>query len=337
MLRFLLFNDKIGMIFWKEPPMPIYFAPMEGLTDDIFRRTHKACFRGVDKYFIPFVAPTQHCVFTPKEKTALLPENNAGLHVVPQVLTKNAEYFLWAANEIALLGYDEVNLNLGCPSPTVVPKGKGAGMLRDLDTLKIFLDEVYQKSPLPVSIKTRIGFDSPDEWPQLLSLYAQYPVSELTIHIRTRSEFYKGETHPDAFAQATKAVAYALCYNGDLFTADACRQVQNAFPHAALMLGRGLMTNPALAQEVAGGEGLSIPQLRTFIEALYAGYAARYDQSIVIGRMRDILKMFALGFENAKKPLKAICKARTLDMQRSAVELLLSDYSLKPTPAFCDT
>ncbi len=317
--------------------MPIYFAPMEGLTDDIFRRTHKACFRGVDKYFIPFVAPTQHCVFTPKERTALLPENNAGLHAVPQVLTKNADYFLWAANEIARLGYDEVNLNLGCPSPTVVPKGKGAGMLRDLDALKSFLDEVYQKSPLPVSIKTRIGFDSPDEWPQLLSLYAQYPVSELTIHVRTRSEFYKGETHPDAFAQAAEAVAYPLCYNGDLFTANACHQVQSAFPGAALMLGRGLMTNPALAQEAAGSEKLSIHQLRHFHDTLMASYRERYASSIVLGRMRDVMKMVCQGFEESKKPLKAICKARTEDAYLDAVARLFDEYTLKASPAFYET
>lgn len=315
--------------------MPLYFAPMEGLTDDIFRRSHNMCFQGVEKYFIPFVAPTQHCVFTPKERAALLPENNLGLHVVPQVLTKNAEYFLWAAGEIASMGYAEVNLNLGCPSPTVVPKGKGAGMLRDPDALKAFLDEIYQKSPLPVSIKTRIGFDSPDEWPQLLHLYAQYPVKELIIHVRTRSAFYQGETHPEAFALAQSTVSFPLCYNGDLFTAESCREALRRFPHASLMLGRGLMTNPALAQEAAGGETLSVPQLRAFIDALYLGYAARYDQSVVIGRMRDILKMLALGFEDAKKPLKAICKARTLEAQHTAVEQLLC-HPLKHTPSFVD-
>lgn len=307
--------------------MAIYFAPMEGLTDDLFRRAHKACFTGVDKYFIPFIAPTQHCVFMPKERTALLPENNQGLYAVPQVLTKNSAYFLWAAQEIAQMGYEEVNLNLGCPSPTVVPKGKGAGMLRDLDALRAFLDDVFTRTPLPVSIKTRIGFDSPDEWPALLDVFMQYPLHELIIHTRTRSEYYKGETHPDAFA-AAQSLEYPLCYNGDLFTVQECRDIQSAFPQAALMIGRGAVTNPALAQEVTGGPACDIAQLRRFHDTLIALYRTRYASSVVLGRMRDVMKMIALGFSNHKKPLKALCKARTEEAYLAAVEQLLETCTL---------
>ena len=313
--------------------MPMYFAPMEGLTDDIFRRMHKACFTGVDKYFIPFVAPTQHCVFMPKEKTALLPENNQGIYAVPQVLTKNVEYFLWAAREMRDMGYPEVNLNIGCPSPTVTTKGKGSGMLKDPESLQYFLDDIFSRSPLPISVKTRIGYDSPDEWPRLLEILKSYPMLELIIHPRTRSEQYKGDVHPDAFALAAKSVSCPLTYNGNLFTAADFSDMQQRYPAVSLMAGRGAMTNPALFQEAAGGEKLSIPQLRTFIDALYHGYAARYDQSVVIGRMRDVLKMLAQGFEDAKKPLKAICKARALDAQQTAVEQLLG-LPLKETPAF---
>jgi len=310
---------------------------MEGLTDDIFRRTHKQCFAGVDKYYIPFVAPTQHCVFMPKEKTALLPENNQGLYAVPQVLTKNVEYFLWAAREIRDMGYPEVNLNIGCPSPTVTTKGKGSGMLKDPENLQYFLDDIFSRSPLPISVKTRIGYDTPDEWPRLLEILKAYPMLELIIHPRTRSEQYKGDVHPDAFAMAAGTVACPLVYNGNLFTAADCREMQQLYPDICLMAGRGAMTNPALFQEATGGEKLSIPQLRTFIDALYAGYAARYDQSVVIGRMRDVLKMLALGFADVKKPLKAICKARTIEAQQTAVAQLLSEHPLKPMPAFGDS
>ena len=308
--------------------MALYFAPMEGLTDDIFRRTHRACFSGIDKYFIPFVAPTQHCVFTPKEKAALAVENNRGLYAVPQVLTKNSEYFLWAAREMADLGYPEVNLNLGCPSPTVVPKGKGAGMLKDLDALKAFLDDIFANAPIRVSIKTRIGLESTEEWPALLSLYAQYPVHELIIHVRTRSEFYKGDVHRDAFALAQKTVSCPLCYNGDLFTAQDCLDTLREFPGASLMLGRGIMVNPALSQEATGGEKLNIAQLRHFHDTLIKGYHERHPQSVVMGRMRDVMKMICMGFDNAKKPLKAICKARTEEAYLEAVEQLFTTCEL---------
>ena len=313
--------------------MPMYFAPMEGLTDDIFRRTHRACFSGVDKYFIPFVAPTQHCVFMPKERTALLPENNRGLYAVPQVLTKNVEYFLWAAREIADIGYPEVNLNIGCPSPTVTTKGKGSGMLKDPESLQYFLDDIFSRSPLPISVKTRIGYDTPDEWPRLLEILKNYPMRECIIHPRTRSEQYKGDVHPDAFDLAAQTMTCPLCYNGNLFTDGDFRRIRARYPHVSLMAGRGAMTNPALFQEAMDGERLSVPALRRYIDMLQQGYAARYDESVVVGRMRDNLKMLAQGFEDNKKPLKAICKARTIEAQNAAVEQLLS-HDLKETPAF---
>ena len=182
--------------------MPIYFAPLEGVTDVTYRRTHAACFSGVDKYFIPFVSPTHHLVFTPKEKRAVSPDENSGMHAVPQILSKHAAQFLWAANELFQLGYREVNLNLGCPSGTVTAKGKGSGMLRDLESLKAFLDDIFAHSPIAISIKTRIGFSNEEEWSAIWSLLSEYPASEFIIHPRTRSQFYKGKPYREAFAQA---------------------------------------------------------------------------------------------------------------------------------------
>ena len=108
---------------------PIYFAPMEGVTDAVYRRVHHAHFGGVDKYFIPFISPTQNLVLTPRERNNVSPDVNAGMRVVPQVLTKKADHFLWAAQLLHDMGYEEINLNIGCPSGTVTAKGKGAGML----------------------------------------------------------------------------------------------------------------------------------------------------------------------------------------------------------------
>jgi len=313
--------------------MPLYFAPMEGLTDDIFRRTHRKCFEGADKYFIPFVSPTQHCVFTPKEQRALLPSNNAGLCAVPQILTKNSEYFLWAARHIADMGYREVNLNIGCPSSTVTAKGKGAGMLRDTQALQAFLDDVFARTPIPVSVKTRIGYESDEEWPQLIEILRKYPIHELIIHPRTREEQYGGEPHKDAFALAAQTFSCPLVYNGNLFTAADCKSILQEYPSVSLMAGRGLMTNPALLREATGGETLKKEELSEFIHLLYAAYAERYDESVVVGRMRDILKMLAQGFEDRKKPLKAICKARTAEAQQQAVLQLLS-HPLCDPPTF---
>ena len=302
--------------------MKVYFAPLEGMTDEVFRRAHHDCFGGVDKYFIPFVSPTQNLVLTNKEQRAVSPVENAGVPVVPQILAKDAGHFLWVTKELADMGHTEVNLNMGCPSGTVTAKGKGSGLLRDLDALTAFLDEIFTHSPLPVSLKTRIGFESPDEWPAILSLLSRYPVHELIIHPRTRSQFYKGEVCMEAYAQAM-SLPYPVVYNGDLFTVEDCKKLSTAYPQtSALMLGRGLLANPALAQELVGGDALTAAALRSFHDRVFRAYQERYQENVVLGRMRELMNHMACCFADPHKPLKAIRKAKTASAYLDAANML---------------
>ena len=173
--------------------MRYYFAPMEGITSYLHRAIHRRFFPGVDQYYMPFVSPSQGHAFTKREKADLSPEHNAGVPAVPQLLTRRAEDFIWAAGELAYMGYREVNLNLGCPSGTVTAKGKGSGFLAFPEELERFLDEIYGANlPIDISIKTRLGVRDEGEFPALLELYNRYPVKELTIHPRVRTDFYKG-------------------------------------------------------------------------------------------------------------------------------------------------
>ena len=173
--------------------MKYYFAPLEGVTSAPYRQAHHRHFSGVDRYYAPFISPTIHHVLTPREQRDILPEYNEGVPVIPQLLTKNAEDFLWAAGDLAAMGYSEVNLNLGCPSGTVVSKGKGSGFLGHPEELERFLDEIFEKSPIAVSVKTRLGVTDPDEFGPILELYNRYPISELTIHPRVQKQMYRKE------------------------------------------------------------------------------------------------------------------------------------------------
>ena len=171
--------------------MRYYFAPLEGITDSIFRKLHSKYFPGIDRYYTPFLSPTVHRGLTAREAREIPKADTLTYEAVPQLLTKVSEDFLWLTGVCGDLGYKEVNLNTGCPSGTVTAKGKGSGMLRDLPALEGFLDEIFAKSPLPVSIKTRIGFYDKDEFPAILELYNQYPVKELTIHPVSGRSFTK--------------------------------------------------------------------------------------------------------------------------------------------------
>ena len=305
------------------------------MTDAVFRRTHRAHFPGVSRYFIPFISPTQNLRFTARELSAISPERNAGLFAVPQVLTKDASHFLWAAQALFDMGYGEVNLNAGCPSGTVTAKGKGAGMLADVSALSWFLDEIYAHAPLKVSIKTRIGVTRPEEFARLLEVYARYPVHELIIHPRTRSEMYRGTPHREVIADALAQTKLPIVYNGDLFTAADCRALEAMYPGLrALMLGRGLIANPALAREYAGGAPLEKDELRAFTDDLLRAYLAEYPANVALGRMREVMKHIVCCFEQPEKPRKAIRKAAKLAAYEAAVAALFDGHALRENAGF---
>lgn len=227
--------------------MNFYFAPMEGLTDSIYRRTHHRYFPGVDAYYMPFFSPTIHRSLTSREARELPYGDTEGFTAVPQIMTKNTEDFLWAAQQCLDRGYREVNLNLGCPSGTVFSKGKGSGMLRDPGELERFLDCVYARSPLPISLKTRLGVDDPQEFIRLLDIYNRYPVKLLIVHPRVRKDFYEGPVQMELFQYALNRSRNPLCFNGNLTTRNQLDAFSKTFPGvSSVMVGRGLIGNPAL-------------------------------------------------------------------------------------------
>ena len=239
--------------------MLYYAAPMEGITTYIYRRAHARWYGGIDRYFTPFIAGRK---LTSREIRDILPENNTGVKLVPQILTNKAADFLAIAEKTAAYGYHTVNLNLGCPSGTVTAKKRGAGFLSDPDTLDAFLYEIYEKCPLKISIKTRLGVADLKEWETLLAIYAKYPLEELIIHTRLLDEFYTGSTHPEAYGQAISALRNTkipLCYNGDITSPECWQAVLAQLPPKStstgrgtdrIMTGRGLLRHPALAREL---------------------------------------------------------------------------------------
>ena len=233
--------------------MKFYLAPMEGVTGYLYRNVYHKYFHNIDCYYTPFLAPNKNHGFSSREKNDVKPEHNQGMRVVPQILTSQAEYFIRTAKDMEELGYDEVNLNLGCPSATVVTKRKGAGLLADTAYLEHFLEDIFQEVNIGISLKTRIGMESPEEFDELLDLYNQFPVKELIIHPRVREDYYNNTPNWDAFGKAVEKSSHKLCYNGDLFTVNDYKKFCETFPQIdAVMLGRGILRNPGIVDEMKG-------------------------------------------------------------------------------------
>ena len=290
--------------------MRYYFAPMEGLTDSIYRRLHHKYFPGVDRYYMPFLSPTIHRTLTHKEDRELPMADSVGFAAVPQILTRVSEDFLWAARVCHNRGYDEVNLNVGCPSGTVVSKGKGSGMLRDAAALDLFLEEIFQDSPLPISVKTRLGLENPEEFPALLEVFNRYPIKELTIHPRVRKQFYDGSVHMDWFGYAVAHSKNPLCYNGDILSLADAEALQAGYPQIeSIMIGRGLIADPGM---LSGGT--DVKALEGFMNELMAVYEVAFGGSRnAIFRLKENWGFLHSRFEGSDKLWKRLRKTTDAD------------------------
>ena len=259
--------------------MRLELAPLDGITKGVFRRVWRERFDGADRYFVPFISPTDQHILTEKMRRELRAAADELPALVPQVMTRRGADFLWAAEQLADMGFREVNLNLGCPSGTVTAKGKGSGLLLHPDELARLLEEACGRSPLPVSVKTRLGYRDAEEFPALLALFNRFPLAGLTVHPRTRPEKYRGPIHYDAFALALEQSRNPVCYNGDVRTTAEMGALTARFPGLeAVMIGRGAVADPALFRKLRGGPAASREELRAFTAALYRAYQDFYGE-----------------------------------------------------------
>lgn len=306
--------------------MRYYFAPMEGITDAPYRRVHHSFFPGLDAYYMPFISPTMHRTLTNRESRDLPMADSVDFRAVPQILTKVPEDFLWAAEQCAQRGYDEVNLNVGCPSGTVVSKGKGAGMLADPAKLDEFLDTVFKDSLLPVSVKTRLGMTEADEFPRILEIFNQYPIKELTIHPRVRKQFYKGGVDMDMFRYALQNSKNPLCYNGNLRTLSEVRAFEKGFPQVdVVMIGRGLVGNPAMFHP-----NTDAATIRAFHDTLLETYIEAFGSTRnAIFRLKENWHCMILLFEGSEKLWKKLRKTTDIAEYRAITAEIFSTLPIR--------
>ena len=309
-----------------------YLAPMEGITNATFRRTYHAHFKSMDKYFTPFLCPHTKRDLTTKEKKEILPENNEGMYVVPQILTNQAEGFLETAGKLEQYGYREINLNLGCPSKTVITKGRGSGFLAFPAELREFLDKIFSKTNLKVSIKTRIGRDDTLLWEELLSIYSEFPLEELIIHPRIQKEFYKGTPHIEAYEAAYRIKNCPICYNGDMFCKEEIENFWKRFPNTdAMMLGRGILRDPCLYEKLFESEEMDASvwkqKVRSFHDALLDAYIEEMsgDRNVLF-KMKELWFYLWESFDGSKQLIKKLKKSGSVsEYLRIVEEIFMQD------------
>lgn len=311
--------------------MKIYFAPLEGITGYVFRNAYEKYYGGIDKYFTPFISPHTKKLMDSREKRDILPENNKGLNVVPQVLTNKAEDLIDLANQLHdEYGYEEINLNLGCPSKTVTTKGKGSGFLEYPNQMEEFFDRYFKACDVKLSIKTRIGYYEVEEAKSLLNMYERFPFTEVIIHPRLGSQMYKGTPYYEVFEEYLGRTKHSLCYNGDINSFDDLQKLDDKWATCdKYMLGRGLIARPVMLQMSDNQEYTATSskeewmRFKGFHDELVEGYYAYMcEDRNTLFKMKELWTWWSVMFPEKEKILKKIKKATTLQEYRTLVNSL---------------
>jgi len=315
----------------------ISLAPMEGITTYVYRNALNRHFGGVDKYYTPFLTASN---IKGREKRDVDPANNDVNILIPQVLVNDAELFLTIAKQLQALGYNEVNLNLGCPSGTVTAKGRGAGFLDKTDELDRFLEQIFDKSPIDISIKTRIGMEFISEWEDIAEIYVKYPAKEIIIHPRVGKELYKGHAHTDIYADMVKRLAPKMpntifTYNGDITSPEVLDNIRKTISSTEMtdknirlsniMIGRGVIANPALCYEIRNGQKIDSFKKRflAFHEELIENYLIEMNyEDQVVKKMKELWVYLAKGLDLPSKVIKELLKAMSLSSYKNCFSVI---------------
>lgn len=313
--------------------MKYYMAPLEGITTYIFRNAYYDIFNDIDKYYAPFIVPQTKCKFKNKEYKDICPENNSKLHLVPQILSNNSSEFIRTANNLIELGYDEININLGCPAGTVVSKNKGSGFLIMLDELDRFLEDIYMNLNIKISIKTRIGKYDGGEFEDILKIYNKYPIYELIIHPRVQRDFYKNKPNMTMFSYGINNSINQVCYNGDIFSNADYIRIKNAYNNLCkVMIGRGLVSNPNIISEIKNSNiNLSenkvnkFKKLKEFHNQILYGYTQELSgYNHVLHKMKELWQYFSWNFNGYEKEIKKINKTDKIEDYKVITDYLFS-------------
>lgn len=302
--------------------MELYLAPLEGITGYVYRNAvHRVFGQGVDKYFTPFFAPHTKRTMNTREMRDVL-NSDKDILLVPQILTNSSEDCLSFQRDMREFGFDEININMGCPSGTVVSKRRGAGMLDDPQKIDEFLYSIFEKKNGDISIKTRLGIESVEEFYDILEVYNKYELKELIIHPRLLKEYYKGSPHKDLFVEIIPLSKNKLCYNGDINTVDDYIKLTNDLKGfedrvTAVMIGRGMIADPSLIRQIAlmdRDKGrYNTNELKVFLSDLEENYKKEMSgETPVLFKLKEVWTYLRNQFPEDEKIIKKILKTKKL-------------------------
>ena len=258
--------------------MEIHFAPLQGYTDFEYRRIHSRHCGGVDTYYTPFIRWEKGGI-REKDIRDILPENNEGLHLVPQIICADTDEFKRLADTIQEHGYEEMDLNMGCPAPMQTKLMRGSGILPYPTRVSALLKEMERRPEVRFSAKMRLGLEGKEEWRELSGMLNSSCLKHLTVHPRIGKQMYKGEVDMDAFNEVYSSIHIPIIYNGDVTSMEQVSSLLERYPDLpGIMMGRGLLARPTLAQECLMGKEMPHEERMSILMQMHEdmlGYCTR--------------------------------------------------------------
>ncbi|MBI1268569.1 MAG: tRNA-dihydrouridine synthase family protein [Cryomorphaceae bacterium] len=306
-------------------------SPLQGFTDFRFRNAFQNYFGGIDTFYSPYIRLNGKLDIKPAYERDILPKNNTTLEVIPQIMTNDADEFLFVVKFIQSLGYKELNWNLGCPYPMVVNRCMGSGLINDPQRIDHILNRVHSESDVVVSMKMRMGYEHSGEILDVFPILDKYPLKNIAIHARIGKQLYKGGVDLKSFERCLESTRHKIYYNGDITTVQGFWEMQDRFPSIDhWMIGRGLIADPFLPMMIKNNSA-EYPENRMiifgkFIDTLYHEYSeALSGESHVLMKMTSYWEYFSNAFDNPHKTLKKIKKAKRIEAYERAVSEILSE------------
>ncbi|MCW2120059.1 tRNA dihydrouridine synthase [Flavobacterium sp. 7A] len=300
-------------------------SPLQGFTDFRFRNAQNKFFGGIDTFYSPYIRLNGKLVVKPSYERDLLPENNVGLEVIPQVITNDVDEFLFVAKYVKELGYKELNWNLGCPYPMVTKSGMGSGLISNTEKINLILDRAHSETDIIVSMKMRLGYETAQEIIDVMPILDKYPLKNIAIHARLGKQLYKGGVHLDAFQNCIDSSKHKLYYNGDITSVAKFHEMQERFPSIDhWMIGRALIADPFLPTMIKNNTHEyptnKLEVFKEFHDTLYEIYSESLSgQTHILLKMYHLWEYFSTTFSNPHKVLKQIKKAQSFRNYDAAV------------------
>lgn len=300
--------------------IPVLAAPLQGVTDNVWRMAQHAVFGGVDAYYSPFMR-VEHGEVRRKDMRDVDPERNAGITLIPQILACQPDHALMMVDALQQMGYHRIDINLGCPFPPIALHRKGSGMLAYPDLVEALFKALAAVDGVEYSVKMRLGWDRNDQWRDVLPLMDLLKPVNIAVHPRIGKQQYKGELDIEQFEAMLAASPWPMIYNGSLRSVEDIEGVISRYPTvAAVMVGSRLAANPGMFAPDAKPD-----DYRRFHDLLVDGYTQQLNggEAQLVRHLQDIWQTFLPG--TGHKLFKAIRKSRTIEQYENAAAAALAD------------